>query len=141
MKISEKKVILLKSWFSNLDQIVQSDLVNHELIIILVLLTLRTSICEKSMELLKPSWFSNPDQIVQSDLVNHELIIILVLLTLRTSICEKSMKLLEPQLDHTVLRIMASQWFAQFQFFFKTIFWPENRSQPIKNLNIKNKIK
>ena len=71
MKISEKKVILLKSWFSNLDQIVQSDL-------------------------------------VKSDLVNYELIVILVLLTLRTSIYEKSMELLEPQLDHTVLRIMAS---------------------------------
>ena len=49
----EKKVILLKSWFSDLDQIVWSNPVNYELLIIPVFLILRTFLCEKCMEPLK----------------------------------------------------------------------------------------
>ena len=41
-------------WFSYPNRTVWSDLVNHESLTIAVLLTLRTSIWEKSMELLKP---------------------------------------------------------------------------------------
>ena len=59
MDTKEPSLSSSQPWFSDLDQTVQSDPVNREPLINLVLLTLRTVLCIKSMKPFKP-WLNCP---------------------------------------------------------------------------------
>ena len=93
---------------------------------------------EKKVILLK-SWFLDPNRIVWSDPVNRELLIIPILLILRTFFCEKKHGIAQIAVRPYSSKNHGQLTVCMIPFFYYILAW--NRSQPIKNLNIKNKIK